>query len=200
MSFNNGFDYSCWVAFITMHARLIAEIECLSRLPQVSLLLLQTPHYLCDERLRGMYGAALHPDRLSHTSELCAAHLSSLTALSPPQARALCADGAFTGANTAKLADRMRRLVKRFTCPDPPPDTSITPPPLSPAAASDGDDMTASTTPLSLVPVPVCLIDLHRRTAALHNCSESTNDGRHYHGAVLLDEVAEMQEYLGRIQ
>ena len=157
-------------------------------MPQVTLVLVQTPHFICDARLDGVYGAALSHNNISRTIDLCAAHLSSVTALSKTQAWDLCHDGAFTGSNTAKLATRITTLVKKyFSCHH----TSTNVSPLSSTEPSTADPTDTAA---------VCVLDAHHLTVSLPNCSEATKDGRQYIGHVLQDEVSELRRFLTRLQ
>jgi hypothetical protein len=160
---------------LTHSYRILSEVECLRSIPQVSLILLQTPHHMCDASLDGVYRSALSPTNIADTVTQCATRLHSFTALSTTQSHDLCSDGAFTGANTAKLAARMRSTLKTFSC-----------------SRSTGDAGYAHTH----AHTPVCLIDSHLMTAALPNCSAATEDGRHYNDNILLEEVKALKGYL----
>jgi len=174
-----AYHYADFQGFFNLENWIASEVECLSGLAEVALILIQTPHHMCDASISGIYRSALASTNIGDTVSECASHLSELTALSSSQAHSLCADGVFTGENTAKLAARMRGVSKRYAC-------SVT--------GEKGSGARGA----AAVP-PVCVIDSHRMTAALPNCSEATQDGRHYDENVLLDEVAELKGYLSRL-
>ena len=118
----------------------------------------------------------MHTGNLSTTTALCMTHLAASTALSRSQAFKLCSDGAFTGQNSARLAERMRRVVQQqFSCP-----------PLD----SPARDQQAAR------PTPVCLLDAHRLTSGLDDCAAATSDGRHYSTKVVQQEVAMLRARL----
>lgn len=140
-------------------------------LPEVSFIIVQTPHHMCDASLDGHYRLALSDTNISHSEALCAAHLVPNTALTWTQAHDICAAGSFTGANTAKLAARVRTVWARLAS-------------LSSAAGG----------------APLGLVDSHLMTASLSNCSEATEDGRHYFGNILIKEVTALHAYLSAQQ
>jgi hypothetical protein len=167
--------------FFLVIIRIISELECLRGIPEVQMLVVQTPHFICEARLDGVYGAALSRSNISSTVDQCADHLTSFTALSRSRAYTLCRDGTFTGAGTTRLAARLKTVIRTHflnNC-DGTPFNSL-------PASSDVSTNTTS----------VCLLDAHRITAAVPNCSEVTSDGRHYRGRVLQEEVTHLLRFL----
>ena len=132
------------------------------------MLLIQTPHHLCDASITGAYKSALSTDGLSKTLELCSKHISSVTALSNHHSMDICSEGSMRGANTAKLAERTRKVVKQLSAGDMPINNEL----------------------------PIHLIDSYQMTDSLPNCSQATNDGRHYLGTILQQELVELERFL----
>jgi hypothetical protein len=154
--------------FAKLEEDMLREIECFSR-AGVSLIVVQTPHMICDDVFGGAYKTFLHedlPTSLQECVESLKNHFGESLERDPLD---LCKDGLFNKLGSQRLAERMRAVVSRYRC-DPHTD--------------------------QFNGVPVCLVDAYSLTSNLDGpCSNYTKDGRHYDDSMVTKEV----EALARI-
>ena len=156
--------------FSTLEEIMLEELECLSR-ANVSLIVVQTPHTICDKVFHAPYSDWLNAG-LSISLQKCAWTLknhSSVTLKRGPLE--LCKDGLFNELGSQQLARRMSAVVSRYACD------------------SSGDQ-----------PTPVCLVDANGLTAGLKgSCSNYTTDGRHYDSSIVMKEVEALARIVRRL-
>ena len=165
-------DFNGW---LTLEARLLDELTCVARV--AALVVVQTPHMICDDAFYGKYRQFLSANHSGAHLQGCAARVAAHTALSKEAALPLCAEGDFTRRGANLLAQRMRETIAaNFRCEpsNGTPDEGA----ASNAAAHDGASAS------------VCVLDANGLTARLGDaCPSHTHDGVHYDESVVMEEL-----------
>ena len=161
---NYGGDFNGW---LNLEKWMEDEIDCLSKSGSAQAIIIQTPHFVRDEKYTKFWRSFINRIKEAPESALrsCATAVSNNNKdTNYTTALQYCKEGLFTGLGSSLLANRMTAFVKeRYDC-----------------------------TPLhmripSKIP-PVCLMDAHNITKMAQYAS-ATVDGRHYDVLTVREEL-----------